>query len=517
MTVEQSSNPTDLLHFIEEESFSIQIKPEMPPFKINFNYLMNIFNIPGLSIAIIDNFEVVAAKGYGYIENGSSIKITTSTLFQAGSVSKTITAVGALNLVGQKKLSLDEDVNNKFKSWSLSDEKFTKKEKVTLRRLLSHTAGLTVHGFPGYRFNSEIPSLIQVLDGVKPANTPPVKVKFVPGTKWSYSGGGYLIVQQLMIDTLESSFPDIMRKLVFDKIQMTRSTFEQPPSLSLQSQAAHGSSVTGVSIPGNWHIYPEMAAGGLWTTPTDLAKFFIEIALSKQGKSNKLIDQKMTKEMFKIHSNNVTEFPFGNNEFPDRMGLGVFLGDITQPNIFGHIGDTEGFQSSVIMDSKSGKGVVIMSNSPFGILMGDYVINIISKQYNWENYHRSNRIWIGFGALLYDITEKKGIEYVLDNYHIISSKIESIYKPDENALIQFAYFLLGKGKPLDALAVMKFQVQTYPDFWNSYDSIGEIYMILGKNDLAIKNIEKSLELNPDNTFGLEKLQKLKNIIHFSQK
>ena len=130
---------------------------------------MSHYNIPGVSIAVINNGEIEWARGYGVRENGGNVPVTTTTLFQAGSISKPVAAMAALFLVQQGKLALDEHVNTKLVSWKLPENEYTTGQKVSLRGLLSHTAGLTVHGFPGYTANEEIPTLLQILDGIEPA------------------------------------------------------------------------------------------------------------------------------------------------------------------------------------------------------------------------------------------------------------------------------------------------------------------------------------------------------------
>jgi CubicO group peptidase (beta-lactamase class C family) len=157
--------------------------------KLNLDQLMKMFNDPGLTVAVIDGYKIAWAKAYGVTESGGSSPVTPKTLFQAGSISKPVAAAGMLALVQQGKLSLDEDVNAKLKTWKVPENEFTKEQKVTLRRLASHTAGLTVHGFPGYDVDEKVPTLVQIFDGEKPANTAAIRVDFVPGTKWRYSGG----------------------------------------------------------------------------------------------------------------------------------------------------------------------------------------------------------------------------------------------------------------------------------------------------------------------------------------
>jgi len=233
-------------------------------------------------------------------EPGGTVPVTPKTLFQAGSISKPVAAAGMLALVQEGKLSLDEDVNQKLKTWKVPENEFTKEQKVTLRRLASHSAGLTVHGFPGYDVDEKVPTLLQIFNGEKPANTAPIRVDFVPGSDERYSGGGVTIEQQLMMDASGKQFPALMKETVLDKIGMNDSSYQQPLPGARAALTAGGARQDGQPVHGKWHVYPEMAAAGLWTTPTDLAKFAIEIALSKQGKSNKVLTQKTTQEMLTL-------------------------------------------------------------------------------------------------------------------------------------------------------------------------------------------------------------------------
>lgn len=415
--------------------------------QLTLQKLMELYKVPGLSIAVIDNFEIAWTKGYGVTEAGTSDPVTPHTLFQAGSVSKPVAAAGALFLAEQGKLLLDEDVNQKLTTWKVPENEFTSEQKVTLRRLLSHTAGLTVHGFPGYALDETVPTLVQVLNGEKPANTEPIRVDFVPGTKWSYSGGGTLIAQQLMIDVTGKSFPQLMQEIVFDKIGMHDSTYEQPLPPDRHKMAASGTYWNGEVVPGKWHIYPEMAAAGLWSTASDLARFAIEIALSKKGRSNRVLSQGMAREMLNIQMESVTEFSFGDEQHPDRMGLGFFLADETRPDLFGHIGDDEGFQAMLMMYSDSGQGAAIMVNSDFGFLLGDYLVENIAQEYGWKNYMPPDRLRIGASTILLAITQLQGIQAALKGYQILKKDNHSRYVPDENTLVIFGYSLLADNKP----------------------------------------------------------------------
>jgi CubicO group peptidase (beta-lactamase class C family) len=353
-------------------------------FSLGLRELMRVLEVPGMSVAVIDRFEIAWAKGYGVARVGSAMPVTPQTLFQAGSISKPVAAAGALSLVESGKLALDEDVNRRLTSWKVPDSPFTKDQKVTLRRILTHTAGTSGHFFPGYAEDAPRPTLVQVLKGEKPANTAPVVVNFVPGSEWRYSGGGVCIEQLLMTDVTGQPFPEILRERLFDRIGMSSSTYEQPLPPARATLAASGTHADGREVPGQWHVYPEMAAAGLWTTPTDLAKFAIEIALSARGRANHALSQGMAREMLSPQFPRVGEPTWGDKRHPDRMGLGFFLGDPSRPERFGHIGDDEGFAAILILFGDTGQGAVIMVNSNLGIVIANLMLANIAKEYDWH-------------------------------------------------------------------------------------------------------------------------------------
>jgi CubicO group peptidase (beta-lactamase class C family) len=320
-------------------------------------------NVRGLSLAIIKDGSVAVARAYGVVDDVSKAPVTTSTLFQAGSISKPVSALGALHLVGAGTLSLDDEVNAKLKSWKVPENPFTRAEKVTLRRLLSHTAGLTVHGFPGYDVSAPMPTLVQVLDGAAPANTAPIRVDTTPGSIWRYSGGGFTVVQQLVIDVTNQSFPQYMQRTVLGPIGMTSSSFEQPLPDGRASLTATGYYADGTPVRGRWHVYPEMAAAGLWTTPTDLAKFAIEIQQTLAGRGHGVISPAMARQY-------ITEQKNG-------YALGVGLMHTGSTLRFGHGGRDEGFDALLMAGAESGDGVVVMinanDNTPMKERIGEYI------------------------------------------------------------------------------------------------------------------------------------------------
>jgi len=224
----QPAGNAERIRRIEENAAVVPQGESKPLIRLSLQDLMEKFKVPGLSIAVIDNFQVIWAKGYGVTVADSKAPVTPKTLFQAGSISKPVAATAALYMVEQGKLALDENVSDKLKTWKVPENEFTQTEKVTLRRLMSHTGSLTVHGFPGYDVDAPLPTLVQILNGEKPANTAPVRVDFVPGTKFRYSGGGVTIEQLLMMDVSGKPFPALLRETVLDKIGMADSSYEQP-------------------------------------------------------------------------------------------------------------------------------------------------------------------------------------------------------------------------------------------------------------------------------------------------
>ncbi|HEX7316808.1 MAG TPA: serine hydrolase [Pyrinomonadaceae bacterium] len=329
--------------------------------------------IPGVSVAVIKDFKVEWARGYGVRDVETREPVTERTLFQAGSISKPVAAMAALKKVEQGRLSLDEDVNAKLVSWKLPDNELTAKKKVTLANLLSHTAGLTVHGFPGYAAGEKVPTVPQVLDGAAPANTAPVRVDLEPGTRFRYSGGGTTIAQLLLTDTERKPFPDIMRETVLRPLGMDDSGYEQPLAAERARHAATGHRADGKAVEGKFHVYPEMAAAGLWTTPTDLAKFGIEVQLSLQGKSNKVLSKASVEKM-------VTPYIPSSD-----VGLSLFVQKRGQQFYFGHNGADEGFRADLLLHREKGYGAVVMVNSDNSQIVGE-IFRAIAREYGWDEY-----------------------------------------------------------------------------------------------------------------------------------
>jgi CubicO group peptidase (beta-lactamase class C family) len=329
--------------------------------------------ITGLSLAIIDGGKIVREQGYGFTDKSGKTPVTASTLFQAGSISKPVAALGALHLVDKGVLSLDEDVNTKLRTWTVPQNKFTDARKVTLRLILSHTAGMTVHGFPGYAVGLPLPTLTQVLNGEKPANTDAIRVDRTPGKEWKYSGGGYVVMQQMVVDVASKPFPQFMDEAVLKPLGMISSTYSQPLPDNMAARAAKGyGGIFGQPIDGAWNVYPEMAAAGLWTTAGDLARFALGIQNALSGRSNPVISQPLTRQMLTIQQKN--------------DGLGLFLKSSGKTLRFLHDGADAGFDASMKGYAYVGKGAAVMINKNDDGKAMSQIFTAIGEQYHWPDY-----------------------------------------------------------------------------------------------------------------------------------
>lgn len=334
---------------------------------------MKYYGVPGVSITVISNNKLEWTRGYGVTEARSNKAVTTETMFQAASISKPIAATVALYFVQNGRLNLDTDVNEQLKSWKVLENEYTKEQKVTLRRILSHTAGLSGLDLRGYCESAQKPTLIEILDGKKPAHSDPVRVFTVPGSKHQYSSAGYVVLQLLLEELTGEKFQDLAKKLVLDPLGMGNSTFYKPLPEEFKPKLSSGHLGDGTIIKGDWFGITGSACCGLWSTPSDLAKWLIDIKLSLSGESNKILSVETVREM-------LTKQKIGGNQTVDA-GLGVELfGD---GSTFEHGGYNRGFRCYMFASKETGNGAVIMTNSSNG---GDLVKEIydnIIRIYGW--------------------------------------------------------------------------------------------------------------------------------------
>jgi CubicO group peptidase (beta-lactamase class C family) len=335
---------------------------------------MAYYHTPGLSIAVVNDGHIEWARAFGFAEAGKPL--TERTLFQAGSISKPIFALAAVRLAQEGKLNLDEDVGAYLKSWKVpATGSF--QPRITLRQLLTHSAGLSVHGFPGYGTHELLPTVVQVLDGSPPANTDPVRVNMLPGVQFRYSGGGITVAQLAITDLLGRPFPKLMRELILDPIGMADSTYEQPLPPALAARVATAHPWKGRPLPGRWHIYPEMAAAGLWTTPSDLARAGIEVQKALKGEHTVLTRERAAEML--------------TPQIQDDMGIGFFLEGKGESMRFGHGGWDEGFVARAVFYKEGGCGAVVMINSNEGAAILDEVLRAVAKEYAWPGFFEDEK------------------------------------------------------------------------------------------------------------------------------
>ena len=336
---------------------------------------MAALHVPGVSIAVIHDGKIEWARGFGVTRVGGP-PVTPETLFQAASISKPVAAMAVLRLVEAGKIGLDTDVNQYLKTWKMPENSFTAKTKVTVRELLTHTAGLTVHGFAGYAAGAPVPTLVEVLNGEKPANSAPIRVDTQPGTIWRYSGGGYVVAQELVQDVTGEPFPKVMHDTVLAPIGMTkehlRTAFAEEP----HGRSCHAIPWRWTAGPGGPHVYPEMAPAGLWTTPSDLARYAIEVQQSLAGKANHVLSAAMVRQMLTPGLN--------------HQGLGPATGGSAAHPYFTHGGANEGYRCN-LMAYNDGDGVVIMTNGDNGGQLASEIQRTVAHEYGWPDFAPEER------------------------------------------------------------------------------------------------------------------------------
>lgn len=342
--------------------------------KFDLRERMAFHNVPAVSIALIDQGRVQWTRAYGVTsaEGENASPVTPDTLFQAASVSKAVSAVGALELVQQARLSLDAPANDQLTAWKIPDNDFTRAKPVSLRMLLNHSAGMTIHGYDGYAQGQPLPTLVQILDGTTPANSDPVRVDVLPGSLWRYSGGGYGVVQLLMAEAAGQPFDRYMQQSVLAPLGMKHSTFAVALPPNEDTKAASGHTPDGHAVPGRWHRYPESAAAGLWTTPSDLAQVVLEVQRAADGSAGVLLSHDTAQMMLTR----------GLGEY----GLGLYVEDLGDRTSFSHSGGTTGFRSQLYGYTHSGQGAVIMTNSDNGAALIGEILASISAEYGWPEF-----------------------------------------------------------------------------------------------------------------------------------
>ena len=341
--------------------------------KLTLDELMKRFNVPGVSIAVIHDFEIHWAKGYGIADVETGAAVTPETMFQAASISKPVAAMGVLRAVQDGLFTLDDDINSILTSWKLDGGEFTKERPVTPRMLTSHTSGLgDGFGFPGYDPAVPRPTVVQILGGHELSNVGKLFMERPPMSLMEYSGGGVTLMQQALSDARKRPFDQVMRDTVLRPIGMQNSTYEQPLAPERDRTAARAHSRDGKSRGAKWHVYPEQAAAGLWTTPSDLARFAIEVQKSAAGKSNRVLSRTTVQEMLS---------PVGVGDF----AVGFSIQKMGQGWYFQHGGSNWGFQCTLLAHKVKGYGLAIMTNADSGGAVMAELSRRIQAAYEWDS------------------------------------------------------------------------------------------------------------------------------------
>ena len=345
---------------------------------------MKYYKVPGVSIAVIKDFKIDWAKGYGLADTIQKIPVTTETMFSAGSISKFLMAVTTLKMVETGKIELEKPINNYLTSWKITDNDFTKKTPITLRMLLSHSAGTSQSSYFGFSPTQPLPTIVEILSGAKISETRPVVVNSEPNKEFRYSGGGSMIAQLALMDVSKQSFSSLTQQVIFDKLGMKNSTFEQPVPAKFTKQSAWAYS-SASWFKGMPYVYPQLAAAGLYTTPTDLAKLFIDVQKSYIGKGQ-ILTQSLTKQMLTPQQN------VSDGSYKEQIGIGPFLmqrTDNKDPNgiYFEFTGVNAGFLAYGIASVTNGNGVIIMLNSGDDVNgLGKEIRRAVAKTYKWTNF-----------------------------------------------------------------------------------------------------------------------------------
>lgn len=368
---------------------------------------MAYWKVPGLSLAVIRNGQLAWAQGYGVLQAGKPEKVDTQSLFSVGSVSKVGAAAVTLRLVDAGQLNLDRNVNGYLRRWQVPDTAYTAIRPVTLRGLLSHSAGLTVHGFPDFQPGAPLPTVIDTLEGRAPAVTDPVRVRLVPGAQYQYSGGG-ITVEQLVIEEVTGlAFPQAAQRYLFAPLGMRRSTYENPVPAALGNIAkAHGDDGQPRALPRGYEAMPEMAASGLWTTPSDYARLVMAFIRSYHGAPGSFLSTTLAHQM-------MTEV--GRSP----VGLGPFLEGEGRTRRFSHGGANDSYKAWMEGHLGTGNGVVIFTNGSQGASLYAEVRRAVAVAEGWESA-LSDHVQVPAMTLsARELEEKTGVYEVQDAADVV--------------------------------------------------------------------------------------------------
>lgn len=359
----------------------------------SINERMARYRVPGVGIAVVDDGKLAWSAGYGVREvsegevsegvisegvAGDGVAadddgaVSPQTLFQAASISKPVAAAVALGLVRDGRLQLDTGVNAQLRAWKIPASAHGDSNAVTLRELLSHTAGLGVHDFPGYEQGAVLPTLIQILDGRSPANSPPVRLVQAPGAAERYSGGGYEVMQRLLEEAAGQPFAALADKRLLQPLRMRRSVFAADLPSRFSNDVARGHGFDGQVVGGGWQRYPELAAAGLWSTPTDLARFATAVMDAWNDQPHAVLAPATVRQML--------------TPVVDGMAMGFGIHGAGDALLFDHAGANSGYQAYLMAYPARGEALVVMTNGDGGGDLIDEIRRSVAHSYGWPDF-----------------------------------------------------------------------------------------------------------------------------------
>ncbi len=468
------------------EQFAEEIDQKIPQ-------ILHDFAIPGAALAIIENGEIVLQKSYGFADVKKGIKINPQTGFNIGSISKTVTAWGIMKLVHEGKIDLDAPASNYLTRWQLPDSEYDQDE-VTVRRLLSHTAGLSIPSIGAGLSYDELPSLEEWLNGKNDVGS--VKIILRPGTKWEYSGGGYAVLQLIIEEVSGQKFEDFMQVEVLDPLGMKNSSFKIDDKIRATSAIPYD----GYGGPTDFQLYAIHAAAGFQSTLEDFLRLVFASLPDHEDhlKYNTVLPVETVQQMIE---------PQPNTRIGGwRYGLGYQTVHIGDSHVFiGHSGSNTGWQASFRLYPESNSGFVVFTNGG----AGDNICNpLFCELMKWKSGESWGDCWrkVSISSKLYRIIEDEGLEEMGKSYWALKEEKEDEYDFSEGQLNNLGYHYMGKGDLNKAIAVFELNIEAFPYAFNVYDSYGEVLLEQGKRDKAIQNYKKSIQLNPDNDNGIRVLK-----------
>lgn len=455
--------------------------------------LLNDFIVPGTAIAIIENGEIILQKGYGFSNIDKGIKVTNTTGFNIGSISKTVAAWGIMKLVQEGKIDLDAPAEKYLTRWHLPKSEFDI-NKVTIRRLLSHTAGLSLHGYPGWSPKDDLPTIEESLDG---KNNGPGRVEIImePGTKWKYSGGGFSMLQLIIEEVTGQKFENYMQAQILNPLGMTSSSYTIDEKILKSSSLEHNN--FGQVI--DFELFTAQAAAGLHTTINDFTKFALASLYADKNNKQQILSASYLEQM-------MTPAPASNESY--GLGYQVESIDGTSMTLAGHGGANTGWHAFLRVNSVTNDGFIMITNGGAGH-------NIYRQIYcDWiywktgESMGDRCNIVPSIANKLKSIIDAEGTDKIESHYIELKKNKANEYAFSENQLNQLGYHYLGNNKVDNAITIFKINVDAFPKSSNAYDSYGEALLKSGDKENAIENYLRSVELNPANEGGIKVLKDL---------